>query len=121
MKGKRKGKEKEEGRGRGRRANFVEKREEKEKKSDKNEVEIKHYFQNIRRGGNRPEGGRFYTSTPVGAACAIRTRKSEVNGYGKKNPLGQKPYMQRGGWGGGNKAPSGGVEVVGWRTYNELQ
>ena len=61
MKGKRKGKEKKKGKVEEGTCKFGGKKEKKREKSDKNEVKIKHYFQNIRRGGNRPEGGRFFT------------------------------------------------------------
>ena len=59
---KRKGKVKE------RRAQILGEKRKKREKSDKSEVEIKLYILN-RRGGLRPEGGRFFTlGRPVDAA-----------------------------------------------------
>ena len=60
-KGRGRGREKEKRKGKGKRAQIVRgKKKEKREKSAKSEVEIKLYILN-RRGGLRPEGGRFFT------------------------------------------------------------
>ena len=63
------GEEKKRKEGKGKRARVAgEKKKEKREKSAKSEVEIKLYILN-RRGGLRPEGGRFFTlGRPVDAA-----------------------------------------------------
>ena len=82
------------GRERKARANLGEKKKEKRERSAKSEVELKLYILN-RRGGLRPEGGRFFTLRRLVDAPMLKKKweKNEGKTKRQKKPIRiKKPY-----------------------------